>query len=140
MIADPKEIYDRLIVKHNFSKIMACAILGNMQQESNFDTASKGFDGTGSTGLCQWLGPRLCGLIASAKSKKVDPSDWKHQVDFLVQELNTTEKNAFKKLKSAPTLATATISFSKYYERPAEQYANNAKRLQYATHFFREFD
>lgn len=140
MIADPKEIYDRLIVKHNFSKIMACAVLGNMQQESNFNTIVQGFDDTGSTGLCQWLGPRLRALMAFAKSNKMEPGDWKIQVDFMTKELQTVEKNAFKKLKSAPTLATATIAFSKYYERPAEKYANNVKRLQYAAHFHKEFD
>lgn len=139
MTANPRDVYDRLTKKHMLSPIIACAILGNIQQESNFKTTTEGFDGTGSTGLCQWLGARLAYLKKCALNYKTDWRDWETQVDFIKAELLTTEILAWRKLRIARTVEEATLAFSKYYERPSSKYAHNDKRVAYAKSFYSEF-
>jgi hypothetical protein len=140
MKADPQEIYHRFTTKHKLSHMVTCAILGNMQQESNFETATQGFDGTGSTGLCQWLGVRLAQLKRFAKAKAEEYTDWEMQVDFVIYEFNSFETIAWKKVARAKTLIEATTSFAKYYERPHKDYAHIEKRIKYAQQFYIDFD
>lgn len=139
MKVDPQQIYIRLVGKHHMSPIIACAFLGNMQQECGFECTIEGFDGTGSTGLCQWLGPRLSALKEFAKKKKLNWEDWFTQVDFIIHELATTENLAYRKICRAQTVSSAALAISKYYERPAARYAHNDKRMHYALDFYREF-
>lgn len=139
MKADPKAIYDRLVSKHKLSHIIACAVLGNMQQESAFETTTQGFDGTGSTGLCQWLGVRLAALKKLAKASEKDWTHWETQTDFVIFEFHTTETIAWKKVARSKTLIEATCAFAKYYERPHKDYAHNEKRIKYAQRFYLDF-
>ena len=53
-------------------------------------------------------------------------------MEFIDWELNNTEKRAAAKLKEAKTIEDATLTFSKYYERPHKDYAHNDKRISYA--------
>lgn len=138
MRADPKLVYQRLLQK-GLTPQQACGVLGNMQQESNFQTHALGFDGTGSLGLCQWLGPRKAGLIAFAKRTGREATDWTAQVDWIFVEFNTTESRAFNKLLLTRTPTDAALAFSRYYERPHRDYAHNPNRVLWAERFFRMY-
>lgn len=138
MRADSKLIYQRLLQK-GLTPAQSCGVLGNMQQESNFQTHTLGFDGTGSMGLCQWLGARKAGLIAFAKRTGREPTDWAAQVDWIFIEFNAGERRAYQELLLAKTPRTAAIAFSKHFERPAAKYAHNENRIAWAERFFRMY-
>lgn len=138
MKASPRLIYDRLI-KGGLTHAQACGILGNIEQECGFDTAILGFDGTGSSGLCHWLGPRQKALQDFARKRSLPYTDWEVQTDFILLELRTTEKLAMQKLSSCTSAASAALMFSRFYERPAAKYARNDKRMAAANRFAAEF-
>ena len=137
-IADSRAVYGRLVQK-GLTPAQACGVLGNMKQESCFQTDALGFDGTGSLGLCQWLGPRKAGLIAFAKRTNRAPTDWTAQVDWLFIELGTTETRAYHHLLLARTAKEAAVAFSTHFERPAAKYANNINRTLWAERFLRMY-
>ncbi len=64
------------------------AVLGNMQQESNFDPTVVDSYGT-YHGLCQWGNGRWDELQKFAEEKKTDWTDAQTQVEFLWKELNS---------------------------------------------------
>jgi hypothetical protein len=138
MKADPKLVYQRLLTK-GLTPAQACGVLGNMQQESNFQTQVLGFDGTGSVGLCQWLGPRKAGLAAFAKRTGRALTDWTAQVDWIFVEFNQGEHRAYHKLLLAKTPSEAAVEFSRHFERPAAKYANNQNRMAWAERFYRMY-
>lgn len=138
MKANPLLIYQRLLQK-GLTPQQACGVLGNMQQESNFQTHALGFDGTGSLGLCQWLGPRKAGLIAFAQRTGRSETDWTAQVDWIFVEFNKGESKAYQKLLLSKTPAEAALAFSRYYERPHKDYAHNPNRVKWADHYFRMY-
>ncbi len=60
---DPKNkeiAYNFFVEEKGYSPEIAAGIVGNLMQEShsNLNTQALGFDGTGSYGVAQWLGPR----------------------------------------------------------------------------------
>lgn len=136
MKADARAIYSRLraggMAHHH-----ACGIIGNLMQESGLKTDVLGFDGTGSIGLAQWLGPRKRALIEYARRTKRVETDWTAQVDFILLELKSSEIAAARKLLATKTIEEAALAFSKYYERPHKNYAHNDKRVRYAETFSR---
>lgn len=136
--ASPRVVYNRLR-SNGLTHNQACGVLGNIQQESNFETAVLGFDKTGSYGLCQWLGSRKAHLIRYAAQHDSNPANQLLQTDFIAEEFRTTETRARDKLKATTTVREAALAFSKYYERPSKRYAHNEKRVAYAERFAREF-
>ncbi len=138
MKADPRAVYNRLVAA-GLTHVQACGVLGNIQQESGFNTDVLGFDGTGSVGLCQWLGPRKRQLQEFARRRGEPYTDWEVQTDFIMRELRTTEKVAMAKLQATTSAASAALVFSRFYERPHQNYAHNDKRMAYAARFANEF-
>ena len=65
-----------------------------------------------------------------------DKTDFHTQLDFIIHELNTTEKRAGNLLRQAQTVEEASDIFSKHYERPNSRYAHNDKRRSFAREFF----
>ncbi len=131
---DPKNkkiAYKFFTEEKGYPKEVALGIIGNLMQEShsNLVTSAVGFDGTGSYGIAQWLGPR------KKKLQEIRPEDYdtlRGQLEFIDWELKNTEKRAATKLKESVTIEDATLNFSKYYERPHKDYAHNDKRINYA--------
>jgi hypothetical protein len=131
---DPKNkeiAYNFFVEEKGYSPEIAAGIVGNLMQEShsNLNTQALGFDGTGSYGVAQWLGPR------KEKLKQIRPNDYstlRGQLEFIDWELNNTEKRASRKLNRAKTAEEAALIFSKHYERPHKDYAANNKRVSYA--------
>lgn len=110
----------------------AKGIIGNLYQESRFNTSAVGDRGK-SFGLAQWRDSRLQGLINFANKKGTKKEDLQTQLEYIWEELNTTEKAALRALKSASNVEQATTVFMKYYERPGtpklENRINFAKSL-----------
>jgi hypothetical protein len=104
-----KYVYDQ--VAKQYGSVAAAAIVGNLQQESQFNTNAVHDGGTG-LGIAGWRDPqagsgRKTALLNFAASNKMDPSDIKTQTAFLLQELGTTESKTGNALKTAKTLDEA---------------------------------
>lgn len=114
-----KDLYD-YFTQHGFSPAQASGILGNIQTESSFNTSAYN-SGEGAIGLCQWEGGRRTAL---ENFQKADPehrpiTDWHLQADFIMHELNTSEKGAMAAIKAANTPQEAALAFQSKYERSA---------------------
>ena len=106
----------------------AAGIVGNLIHESGLNTTIKG-DGGKAFGIAQWHPDRQKGLKELAKSKGTDISDFDTQLEYVWQELNSTEKKALDKLLNSKTTQEATMAFMSY-ERPGNPQFQ--KRLNYA--------
>lgn len=103
-----------------FSKILAAWIIGNIEQESGFDTKAVG-DNWAAHGFCQWRDGRrvdLQNFYASSTGKWRPITDYTLQLDFIKYELESKESEAYGYFKKATTPTEAARLFSKYYERP----------------------
>ena len=72
----------------------------------------------GGFGLMQWTGPRRKQLEAFAQEKGVPVSDINLQADFLVHELNTTERKAAERILGQRNAADAAVSIMNDFLRP----------------------
>lgn len=128
-----------------FTPEAACAVMGNMVQESGMDPTAKNKT-SGALGLCQWLDERFTGLKNYAESKGKEWTDvvcqtewaWKeclgedaYTAKLLKDELGSAE--AYAKLTDIPT---AVDLWRKCFERCGEHEANDAKRLSAAQNFY----
>lgn len=103
--------------KNGFPKHQAIGIAGNIKAESNFNSLAQGDNGT-AFGIAQWRFDRLDNLKAFADNSNLDYRDFDTQVQFILYEMRVYEKRALQKLIESPDIATATLNFAKYYERP----------------------
>ena len=83
----------------------------------------------GGFGLYQLTGPRRRQYEAWAAEKGMDLADPNAQLDFLMLELNTTEKGAWDKIKGTGTAGEAAAAIVNSFLRPAESHrASRASR------------
>lgn len=120
--ANEKAVWDRLTAS-GFTPMQTAAIMGNLQQESNYNTA----DQPSGLGIAQWLGARRERLMSLGSYDNLTV-----QVNFMIYELTASEVEAGRALKSATTLEDATIAFQNKYERCNPAYCNQEKRIEYA--------
>jgi hypothetical protein len=101
-------------LEKGLTNAQAAGIVGNLQQESSLNPSdSGGF-------LAQWLGSRLTALQSFAASKHAAVAgDPEVQLEFIWQELNTTQASTLAALKKAKTPQQAARIFSQGYERPS---------------------
>lgn len=112
--------YNYLISK-GVPSVQAAGIIGNLAAESGLNTTIIGkADDKKSVGLAQWHSERKTGLYNFAKKQGTGWDSLETQLDYILHELNTTEKRAKKSLFSAKTPQEATLAFMNDYERPAE--------------------
>lgn len=107
----------------------AAGIVGNLMGESSLNHTAVN-KSSGAYGIAQWLGSRKTALF----NKYGKNPTFDQQLDFLWDELQTTEKRAFNSLKSAKTLKAATDSFMRTFERPSdkEMAESITRRIKYA--------
>lgn len=105
----------------------ARGILGNLMQESrgNHTITNKT---SGAFGLAQWLGSRKQRLIA----KYGNNPTVEQQLNFIWEELNTTENKALQKLLNTNTISDATRAFATHFERGASHEMAMNKRIKFA--------
>ena len=152
-------IYIRL-VQAGMSPVGACAMLGNMQDESGMISTNvqngMGYSDADYTaavdagaidfvsdqrgyGLCQWTLPaRKRKMLQFHRERGVSIGDEPTQVDFALHELqNEPEYRAlWNYLRSATGIYEAAELICKEYERPAEQVVNVKERAAYANQFY----
>ena len=143
----PERIWNFLCNEKSLGSITAASIMGNIAQESMYNTKadSTSFDGNGSVGICQWTnyppnGPvgRKTNLRNFAKSIGKDPSDLEAQLQFLWKECE--EGGYIKPMRDASAskssvedkIAAEVESFCFGFERPSREYANLSNRIKYA--------
>lgn len=143
---------DALIIAHkdiaeacwNYLKIKglnneACAaVLGNIERESHFSSTAIEGNGVGY-GLIQWSNIRRTNLMNFAKKKNLDASNTNLQLDFLWEELTTTEGKTLTMLQNATDVSTAAISFEKLYERSGDSATTKQERVTYALFWYNQF-
>lgn len=110
------------------TKNQAKGIYGNIMQESGGKHNIVSRDGHNSYGLAQWTGTRKARLF----SKYGTNPTVNQQLEYLWDELNSTEKSALNALRNTTTVEDATKVFMQKFERPANQAANFKNRLKHA--------
>ena len=130
-----------------FSAEAACAVIGNMVQESGLNPTAVN-KSSGATGLCQWLGGRLTGLKDYAKSKGTNWTDIATQTEWAWMECegkDPTTKKLFDRNCGGPAaykqltdIAKAVDLWRKCFERCGEHEANDARRLSEAKSYFEQ--
>lgn len=110
------------------TKNQAKGIYGNIMQESGGKHNIVSRDGHNSYGLAQWTGTRKARLF----SKYGTNPTVNQQLEYLWDELNSTEKSALNALRNTITVEDATKVFMQKFERPANWAANFKNRLKHA--------
>ena len=110
------------------TKNQAKGIYGNIMQESGGKHNIVSRDGHNSYGLAQWTGTRKARLF----SKYGTNPTINQQLEYLWDELNSTEKSALNALRNTTTVEDATKVFMQKFERPANWAANFKNRLKHA--------
>ena len=143
----PERIWNFLTQEKGLGSITAASIMGNIAQESMYNTKadSTAFDGNGSVGICQWTnyppnGPegRKTNLRNFAKSIGKDSSDLEAQLQFLWKEceeggyIKPMHDASASKSSVEDKIAAEVESFCFGFERPDRKYANLPARIRYA--------
>jgi hypothetical protein len=102
---------------------VAQGVAGNMAVESRFDPGINEINpvvpgSRGGFGLNQWTGPRRRAFEAYAQERGLPLDDIDLQLDFTMQELQTTERGAFDRLMQTGTAADAARVYSDKFLRP----------------------
>lgn len=92
-------------------------------------------------GIAQWTSVgRKAGLYDLAKSRGVSIGNLEMQLDFVMQELNTSYKSVLRVMKSAKSVREASDVLLVKYERPADKSeAVKVKRAGYGEKFYRKY-
>lgn len=113
----------------------AAGMTGNIAQESDFNTGAVSGDGHGARALIQWDGDRYARFEKWCEDNGRDPSDWRAQVDYSVEEMKTTEPDALRRMRERGddlTPEEAAQIIREDYERPDPAQANDARRMSEA--------
>lgn len=113
----------------------AAGMTGNIAQESGFDAGAVSNDGYGTRALIQWDGDRYARFEKWCEENGRDPSDWRAQVDYSVEEMKTTEPDALRRMRERGddlTPEEAAQIIREDYERPDPAQANDAHRMDVA--------
>lgn len=126
-----QEIYVGLR-QRGLSDNAAKGIIANMIVESRLDPGINEISPTvqgsrGGYGLLQWTGDRRNSLEAEATRRNVPVNDLNFQLDYLMLELQTTERSSYNALKGASDPVDAARIFSEKNLRPG--IPNMPKRL-----------
>lgn len=123
-----KIAYDFFVSK-GLKPHQAAGIVGNLMGESNLNytavnPTSKAY------GIAQWLGDRKKKLFSKYGNKPT----LEQQLEFVWEELNTTEKSSLNGLLKANSIESATNNFMQMFERPSkkEQAQSINKRIKFA--------
>ena len=128
-------IYTFLTDTIGYSSVAACAVMGNMMQESRLDPTAE--NSIGAYGLCQWLGSRRSSLESWCSANGYDYTTAEGQMHFLQYELNGTEayaNNAMLGYTSDGQLYSACQSFMTKFERPGD--SSLGLRYNYASRIY----
>lgn len=117
-------------INKGLSNNQAAGIVGNLMLESSLDPTIVN-QNSGAYGLAQWLSSSR--KKALFKKYGNNPT-FDQQLEFIWEELNSTERAAFKHLLTTKTYEDAVKSFMNRFERPSQKEKDESisRRLQYA--------
>lgn len=119
-----------------WSPAQAAGMAGSLVQESQ-GKADAVNSKSGAYGVAQWLGSRVKDF-KEFSGKDLKGSTLDEQLKFMDYELRKgKERAAGLRLMSAETPEMAAHIHRKYYERPGEEEANDARRVSYANEILR---
>lgn len=126
------EVFEYLTQNMSLSSAAACGIMANMDAESGFQVTVSAYDGSGSYGLCQWLGSRLTNLKSWCKANGYDYTTAQGQLHFMEYELTNSYKSVNSYLRKCDNDAQgaydAAYYWCVYYEIPANKETQGKKR------------
>lgn len=118
-------------VDKGLTEQQAAGIVGNLMVESGVDPTISQHGGGPGRGIAQWtVGARWTGVEQLAAQTGRSSGDLGVQLDFIWQELNSTESGALSALRQTSTAADAARVFSDKYERPGIPHMD--RRIGYA--------
>lgn len=137
----PGKVYNFLLSK-GVSAAGAAAVLGNIQEASNFEANATNTNNGG--GLCQWRNDRFKNLQAWAKSNDKAWTDVTTQLEFMWSELEGKYPSVKKKILGATeeNLEYVTWYWGRFYDgffvgtNFEKTKSNTAQRYQYALQWF----
>lgn len=108
---------------------VALGFAANIKDESNFDAGINEINPTvagsrGGFGLYQLTGPRRVAFERYAEANGLRLDDEDAQLDFLVEELRTTEKKAAKSILNSKDASEAAVQIASKFLRPAKEHLN----------------
>ena len=113
----------RGLINRGLAPHVAEGIANEINRESGFDSGINEISpivagSRGGFGLFQHTGPRRRELEAFAQARGVPVSDMDAQLDFAIQELETTESRAGRSLSQTSTAEEAADVFKRQFLRP----------------------
>ena len=124
----------RFLMRNGWTLERAAGAVGNfMQESSRIDPNSEQqiTDPSRGEGIAQWSkNGRWQDLLDFAAANQLDPRKLDTQLQFVLHELQSTQKPANKEIIAATTVHDATMAFSIFYERPGDP--RNTKRVDNA--------
>lgn len=133
---EKEQIAVNYFLSQGYSPEAVSGIVGNLVYESGLNTKAEGdigYKGGSSYGIAQFRGQRLKNLKNQYGDKW---TDFRNQLEFVNQELNTTHKKAGNALKNTRDSYTAGQVFSDFYEIPAKKYKDNTARQKQVSRIY----
>ena len=125
-----QKIYEYLTAHTPYNEAVACGILANIKQESNFSPTSG--KNSNYQGLCQWSTTRFAILVSWCEKQGFDPYSLEGQIKFLYYDLSqryTLYNKALLQIENTSEGAyEAGYYFCYHYERPASLESSSVKR------------
>lgn len=126
------EVFEYLTQNMGLNQAAACGIMANIEAESSFQVTVSAYDGSGSYGLCQWLGSRLTSLKSWCKANGYNYKTAQGQLHFMEYELSKGYKKVDTYLRTCSNNAQgaydAAYYWCVYYEIPAKKETQGKKR------------
>ena len=129
MMPEPAREAYGMLRKAGYDHKVTSALIGNIMQESAFNTNAVGDNGN-AYGIAQWNGPRRRAYAKYARENNLHPEELQSQINFLVHELRGPENRAYQRIQNAPDARTAALEASRHFWRPGVPH--NENRVRYA--------
>ena len=136
-----------VLKSYGYNDAAISGIMGNIQQESEFDAGIIGDYGR-SHGICQWseskeAGYRWTKLEKFCEENGYDPYSAVGQAEYMVHELETDYTGVNNVLKSVPNTlegaSKAAKEFTMRYEMPANSERKAKQRASMATKYYNNY-
>ncbi len=156
--SNPRQVWDFLVSQNglDLSPVQAAAVMGNIQQEANFDPKAGEHGIYGSSdphilntgfGLIQWTNTqgdtqgRRYKAITWMKKNDYGIFSMKGQLEYFKEELKTGYKSTYEKLKKQNDLIEATVVFHDGFEGSADsdEYVRNVRGGTFAKKWLTKF-
>jgi hypothetical protein len=126
-----KDLAMKKFIAMGWTPEQAAGMVGSLMQESGMNPDAVNAK-SGARGISQWLGSRVKDFEKFA-GRKLEGSSLDQQLEFHHYELTQgSERAAGDRLRRTKTESDAAYVHRKYYERPGEAEANDARRQSLA--------